>query len=98
MRLLVSLAVLAFASPALAYDPTDSYAKREIQGFTVLVHPEVEKHAEQAKAALAELEAQLKRINEVVPAKPLAALKQIKFWVEWEAKKNGAAEFHVATR
>jgi len=96
MRVLVSLAILAFTSPARAFDPTDTYAKREIRGFTVLVHPEVEKHPDQAKAALAELEAQLQRINEVVPAKPLAALKKVKFWLEWETKKNGAAEFHVS--
>src|SRR5437868_5548402 len=88
--------LLPLAPSASAFDPIEKYAKREVQGFTVLVHPEVEKHADDAKAAFAELEAQLKKINEVVPEKPLAALKKVKFWVEWEAKKNGAAEFHVS--
>lgn len=94
--LLAAALVLLVAPPALAFDPVEKYARREIQGFTVLVHPEVEKHPDDAKAALAELEAQLKKVCEVVPEKPLAALKKVRFWVEWEAKKNGAAEFHVS--
>ena len=94
MRSLALVLTLASAPPAAAFEPTEKYAKREVRGFTVLVHPEVEKHPEEAKAALAELDAQLKKVCEVVPEKPLAALKRVRFWVEWEAKKNGAAEFH----
>jgi hypothetical protein len=96
VRLLSTIALVAFATSASAFDPTDQYAKRQIQGFTVLVHPEVAKHPDEAKAAFAELESQLKTINATVPAKPLAALKKVKFWIEWETKKNGAAEFHVS--
>src|SRR5580700_9063192 len=97
MRTLSSFALLAlFCSSAFAFDPTEKYARREIQGFTILVNPEVDQHPEEAKAAFAELESQLKKIEEVVPEKPLAAMKKIKFWVEWEVKKNGAAEFHVS--
>ncbi len=98
MRSLISLVVIALGSQStFAFDPIEKYNKREIQGFTVLVHPEVDKHPEEAKAAFAELDAQLKKINEVVPEKPLASLQKIKFWVEWETKKNGAAEFHVSS-
>jgi len=78
------------------FDPVEKYSKREVRGFTVLIHPEVEKHPDDAKAALAELDSQLAEIERVVPEKPLAALKKVRFWVEWEAKKNGAAEFHVS--
>jgi hypothetical protein len=94
MRFLALAALALLAPPASAFDPIEKYSKREIRGFTVLVNPEVEKHPEEAKAAFAELEAQLGKVCEVVPEKPLAALKKIRFWVEWEAKKNGAAEFH----
>jgi hypothetical protein len=96
MRVLVSLALIAFASPVLAFDPTETYSQRDIRGFTVRVNPEVAKHADDEKAALAELDAQLGRICEVVPARPLAALKKITIWIEWETKKKGAAEFHVS--
>jgi hypothetical protein len=96
-RLLLPAAILLFLAPqARAFEPTESYKKREIQGFTVLVNPEVEKHPEEAKAAFADLETQLKKVCAVVPEKPLAAIKKVKFWVEWKAKKNGAAEFHVS--
>jgi hypothetical protein len=86
--------LFAFAPSAGAFEPTKNYAKREIQGFTVLVHPEVEKHPDDAKAAFAELEAQLKKVTEVVPEKALAAIKKTRIWVEWEVKKNGAMEAH----
>src|SRR5262249_21349128 len=97
-RLLAPIAVLLLvhAPQVRAFEPTENYKKREIQGFTVLVNPEVEKHPDEAKAALAELEKQMRQILAVVPEKPLAAIKKVKFWIEWEAKKNGAAEFHVS--
>jgi hypothetical protein len=97
-RLLVpAIALLLIATPQLrAFEPSENYKKREVQGFTVLVHPDVEKHPEEAKVAFAELDAQLKKICEVVPEKPLVAIKKVKFWVEWQTKKNGAAEFHVS--
>src|SRR5438105_2769318 len=95
MRLVAPLiALFAFAPPARAFDPTDKYETRTLRGFTVLVNPEVAKHPEEAKEAFAELDAQLENLSAVVPAKPLAELKKVRFWVEWEAKKNGAMEFH----
>lgn len=96
-RLLFPAAVLLLLAPkARAFEPTESYKAREIQGFTVLVNPEVEKHPDEAKAAFAELEKQLKKVCAVVPEKPLAAIRKVKFWVEWKSTKNGAAEFHVS--
>lgn len=82
--------------PAPPFTPTARYDLREVRGFAVLVHPDVERHPADAKAALAELGAQLARINRVVPAKPLSALRGVPIWVEWEAKRGGAAEFHVS--
>jgi hypothetical protein len=94
-RLLIpAAALLLFSQQLRAFEPMEKYAKREVRGFTVLVNSEVEKHAVEAKAAFAELDAQLKRVCEVVPEKALAELKKVKFWVEWQAKKGGAAEFH----
>jgi hypothetical protein len=95
--LLPVVALLLLVAPQVrAFEPSENYKTREVQGFAVLVHPEVEKHADEAKAAFEELEKQLKNVCAVVPEKPLAALKKVKFWVEWQAKKNGAAEFHVS--
>jgi hypothetical protein len=97
MRSLFAFVCFGLCSQSvLAYDPTEKYLKREIQGYTVLISPEVEKHPDEAKAAFAELEAQLKKINDVVPEKPLSELKKIKFWIEWEVNKKGACEYHVS--
>ena len=96
MRLPAIVVLFLLAPPVAAFDPTTDYTSREMLGFTVHVHPEVEKHPAEAKEAFVELESQLKRLCEVVPEKPLASLKKVKFWVEWEVKKNGAAEFHVS--
>src|SRR5580698_10380559 len=95
MRSIASFIFVALCSQdAFAFDPTEKYNKREIQGFTVLVNPEVDQHPEEAQAAFAELESQFKKIEEVVPDKPLAAIKKTKLWVEWEAKKGGPMEAH----
>jgi len=76
--------------------PSGMYESREVCGVTVLVHPEVKQHPEDATLALDELEAQLKLIEAVVPKAALAELKQVRFWIEWETKPAGAAEFHVS--
>ena len=90
------LLLVALAPSAPAFDPTDKYEKREVRGWSVLVHPDVLDNKKQADAAFEELDAQLKKIVEAVPEKPLGELKKVRIWVEWEAKKKGAAEFHVS--
>ncbi len=98
MRLLaVVAAFLATSSSSSAFEPNESYALREVRGFAVLVHSEVLKHPGAAKEAMAELDSQLKQVCAAVPENHLAALKKIRIWIEWEAKKNGAAEFHVSS-
>lgn len=96
MRPIACLAVLFVPSIGAAFEPNETYALREVRGFVVLVHSDVLEHPDAAKAALDELDSQLKLVCTVVPEKPLAALKKIRIWIEWEAKKNGAAEFHVS--
>lgn len=73
---------------------TAVYKREAIEGFTVLIHPEVFKHKDEAAEMRKELESQLKAIVRVVGVRPLAALRKVPIWVEWEAKEKGAAEFH----
>lgn len=75
-------------------DPTSAYEVRAVEGFRVLVHPRVLEHAADAAAAMTELRAQLKAIARVVPERPLADLRSVAIWVEWDVRPNGAAEFH----
>lgn len=79
-----------------AYPPTSSYVKQTIQGFTVLINPEVLRHPPDAERMKAELESQLKVILHDLPAKAMERLKKVRLWVEWEKKPNGGAEFHVS--
>jgi hypothetical protein len=94
----VVLLALTLASlpcrPAAAYDAIDVYDKRQVQGFTVYVNPQVLKQKQPAADALRELDGQLARVRSVVPRRALAALLKIPVWLEWETKPDGAAEFH----
>jgi beta-mannosidase len=93
--LFAALAVVIEASPrAAAFDASSSYKRESCQGVTILINPEVLKHAAEAAEMRKELESQLAAIARVVPAGPRSALKNVWIWVEWEKKKNGAAEFH----
>ncbi len=79
-----------------AYPPTSSYVKHTIQGFAVLIHPEVLRHPQDADRMKVELESQLKVILRDLPTKAMERLKKVRLWVEWEKKPNGGAEFHVS--
>ncbi len=77
-----------------SFSPASDYNKESIQGFTVLFNKELQKYPKEYQEMHAELTSQLTAIVQVVPSKPLVALKKVKIWVEWKHEKNGAAEFH----
>jgi len=88
------LAAAHLPAPAQAFAPTSDYKERTIQGFTVLVNKSLSEHQREAAEAIKELESQLKKIARVVPAGPLADLRKVRIWLEWNDKPEGAAEFH----
>lgn len=92
LALLVLL--LASGSVGAGFTPTANYRARTVAGFTVLVHPELQKHPKEAAEALKELDTQLRNIARVLPKETLAVLQKVRFWLEWEKKKDGAAEYH----
>jgi hypothetical protein len=87
---------IAAAEPKPSYSPTAAYHSRDLRGFALLVHPDVFEHPADAAAMFEELEAQLKQIEQVVPQPALKQLQKVRLWIEWEAKPDGAAEFHVS--
>jgi hypothetical protein len=89
-----TLAVEKASSQDQKFSPTEVYQKETFRGFTILINPEVLKHQEEAEQMKLELNKQLEAIASVLPAKPLADLRKVRIWVEWEKKKDGAAEFH----
>jgi hypothetical protein len=82
----------------VAYTPTTAYRKVSVNGFAVLIHPQARAHEAELDEALEELKAQLARIAAALPKKKLAALRGVRFWLEWDArqkgKTHGAAMFH----
>ena len=74
--------------------PTSAYDKRSIEGFTVLVNPEVLVHPKDAEDALKEMVKQLKAIAAAVPEQPLGQLRRVRIWLEWESAGASAAQFH----
>lgn len=76
--------------------PVSAYRRRNLFGFTVLIHREVFEHPQECAEALKELTDQLARIVRAVPAVPLRHLRRVDIWLEWENRPNGAAEYHVS--
>jgi hypothetical protein len=99
-NLLGATAIAAAASAdtprlvATGFASTQVYRQEAIQGFTVLIHPEVLQHPPDAKELRQELHRQLAAIARVLPPRRLAALRQVPIWVEWAKRPQGAAEFH----
>lgn len=77
-----------------SFTPSSSYRETTVEGFRVLVNPNVDSHADEAKAASDELKQQLQEIVRVVPRQKLAAFRKVAIWMEWNSKPGGGAEFH----
>ena len=94
MLFCLSATASPLVAPTTAYTPTSAYVKRSIDGFTVLINPELLSHKSESEEALKEFDTQAIAIVRVVPRKPLAALQKVRIWMEWEQVKGGGAQFH----
>ena len=79
-----------------SYDPQSVYQEQSIQGFTVLVSPQVLAQTHAAAEVRAELARQFGELVEVVPSPAVSALRKVRIWVEWSKRPDGGAEFHVS--
>ena len=100
IALLPCLAGLLVGSAALAqdrnYDPQSVYEQQSIHGFTVLLSPQLLAQARAAADVRAELTRQFGEVVEVVPPSAVAALRNVRIWVEWSRRPDAGAEFHVS--
>jgi hypothetical protein len=91
---------LLVGSAALAqdrnYDPQSVYEQQSIHGFTVLLSPQLLAQARAAADVRAELTRQFGEVVEVVPPSAVAALRNVRIWVEWSRRPDAGAEFHVS--
>jgi hypothetical protein len=80
------------------YDSQSAYQEQSIQGFTVLVSPQVLAQAHAAADVRAELARQFGEVVEVVPPPAVSALRKVRIWVEWSKRPYAGAEFHPSRR
>lgn len=73
-------------------DPLDTYEVVEIQGWTVRVSGRYADHPDVKQAVLDEVRAQLRRITLIVQPEPLAELRKVEIWVEYDYP--GRAQYH----
>ncbi|OWK45623.1 hypothetical protein [Fimbriiglobus ruber] len=94
-------AALVLAVPARAFEPTSTYKKQTLHGYTVMIGAEALKNKRDSDAALRELDVELNRINDNVPPAAVKVLKGVKIWLEWRADdvpKNVIARFFPGDR
>lgn len=76
------------------YSPTFVYVQEYIEGFSILLHPDVRLNTDLTRQVRDELERQLKAVIRVMPDEPMRHLKQVPIWVEKESDPHGAAVYH----
>lgn len=92
--LLCFFASVLFAAPASAFEPTERYEKREIEGWTVYVNRDLLADGSLADKCLELLRVKLFDIRRVVPAEACAKLTEVPIWLELNDKKFPGACYH----
>jgi hypothetical protein len=91
---LILIVMAKKSTPPRLHDPISAYEKRRIEGFTVLVNRRLFDHMKEGAKYLRHVQTQLRRIARVVRPKPLAELRKVRIWMEWDLLPNKAAGFH----
>lgn len=76
--------------------PSAAYRQRIIEGFTILMAPELLRHDLETAACIGEVESQLRAIAGAVQPDRLAILGRSRIWIEWQANPDGAAAHHTS--
>jgi hypothetical protein len=79
----------AAAQPHLPQPPTRAYQQVTIQGFTVLIDPQISHDPATTQTLIAQFDATLQDIGRFVQPPQLAALRQTKIWLSPAALKIG---------
>ena len=101
LRCLLLLVILRPIAPAVgapgppAFDPTDRYETRKVEGWTVLVNKAfLDDRPELAGATLKWLGNQLELVAHKVPAGSLAKLRAVRIWVEEREPHHPCMAYH----
>jgi hypothetical protein len=77
-----------------AWEPITSYRERQIEGWRVLVNKQLLAETNLCDATLKLMSAQLYQITRVVPAGPLAKLREIPIWIERSDERFPCIVYH----
>ena len=94
VRTLHFLTVLFMAVPAFAFDPTDRYEKRTIEGWAIYVHKDLLADQPLAEQCLELLRVKLFDVQRVVPKAAVEKLKAVPIWFELNHRKFPGACYH----
>ena len=78
----------------LEYDPTSAYREQNLHGWRVLVNEKLLAETNLCARTLQMLNVQLAQITNVIPARPLAQLRQIPIWVERSSQQFPCMCYH----
>lgn len=73
---------IAIDTPAFVHEPTESYTKQDMHGFTVMISSAAMSQPETTNPALALLDAKLKEIIKITPESSHETLRTVTFWIE----------------
>src|SRR4051794_24527547 len=84
----------ASTNAAPSFEPTSAYNEQVIEGWRVLVHTNLIADHELCERTVKLLALQLFQITRVMPAGPLAKLREIPIWVEHSSKQFPCMCYH----
>lgn len=89
-----SLAGDALTNSPVAFAPTSAYREIKIEGWRILVNTNLSAEKNLHDRTIKLLTAQLHQVIKVVPAGPLAKLREIPIWVEHSSKQFACMCYH----
>lgn len=94
MKTLTAVLLLVAPVITLAFQSTDHYDQRKIEGWTVYVNQDLLADTPLADRCLTLLQVKLFDLQRVVPAPAVARLKEVPIWLELDDKKFPGACYH----
>lgn len=79
---------------AVAYDSTDQYEERQVEGWTLRINRTLLQHSQLAEEVLREMRRQLIQVARTVPAPALAKLRHVAIWVEEQDRDEKCMCYH----
>ena len=93
-KLIATLVIFAFPILSHAFQPTDHYDLRTIEGWKVYVNKDLLEDKDLSDRCLALLQVKLFDVQRVVPKPAVARLKEVPIWLELDDKKFPGACYH----